>query len=208
MKAKIVCAWLLAFGLFGGKVSAAPILFNVSIDTSAASGQTVDLAYQGLSIDAVGDNATGTVSNISGVTFVGDTTLAGAGVTGSAADGLFFDGAGFEGTLRATQAAVLTNLLEFNVLFEGASVDSPIGAYGVFDVALRIDGSNDIGGFLFALRLLGTGEAAPLFASDIVTITQLENTVPNPGILALMLIGLFGMKRCLPKRQKLVPVVA
>lgn len=212
MKKKILYVCALVFGMFSSNVSAAPILFNVSIDTSSLANQEKRLIYRAVLNGDVKQNATITISNFSGATIVDPIVLPAAGVSGSLGDGneLIYDGEDLAPG-DTFQNVILGDLLEFDMLFDGDSVGAPSNTTGQLALGLGffdLNGANPVltanpaVNFNFALSLDPSGAVNPLFVAGVTTLNQVEvpdGTVPVPGILALMLIGLFGMKRYLPK---------
>ena len=206
---------------------AAPVLFNVSIDTSSRLDPQHTLIFQNLLVGDLGLDTIITVSNFSGASIVAPIVLDGpglinapSGATGALGEGemLVFDGESANTGGPVFQEVILGNVLTFDMRFDGNFIGAPSDGPGRSFLGLIInDRKGNVvlagqgGAFNVGLELDTRGVVEPVIVAGVTTVTQLEAplaTVPTPNVIALVLIGLFGMKLYLPKRKKLVPIAA
>lgn len=190
-----------------GTATAAPIIYNGTIDTSAFAGTNATLSFLSDRLLPPQIAINTRVRNFSGATIVAPPTNS-AGVTGDLSSELVFLNPDPNDTTSLTDV-VLGNTLNLQVEFSGPGIDTPNNDGNRLALALRIlDTGNqslipglNAGPFNFLLFVESDGSSSVGLAAPVTTFNQdVGGTVPVPGILALMLIGLFGMKRYLPKR--------
>lgn len=218
IKRLYVCAFVLS--LFSGSVFSAPITFNVDIDTSSISGQLARLVLSGENGVGSPGEASVLVSNVTGIIPLDSPRFEGGGITGDLGDEVLFEADQIFPSSNFLQDVILSNILTLDVTFDGGSLDTPNNNDATFFVSFGIRDLGTGDALLpaspartnWTLELGPSGTITPLSVAAGTTINQQGNaaagTVPAPGILALMLIGLFGMKRYLPKPQVPVPAAA
>lgn len=208
MKTKLLFVVTLLLIMFSAGVSSAPIVYHVRIDTSAHSGESGTALVVGLSAS---EGASITFTNFSGAVF---------GRVRSrppVASGDFFGDLVFQSPDR-TFSGIFSQDIVFGDLFEFDVVFDPTGLVQVMNLDLAglgmifRDSTNAavLSSPTREANFLGNIDTQGNFvffdAAEVTTVDgvgfvppQEQNTVPAPGVVALILAGLFVMRHRLIK---------
>ncbi len=193
-----------ALGFFSGAVCAAPITYDVTVNTSpyAGSGGNIDFQFNPGALSSPEANATITLFSPTGI-LQGAPTLDGGAAGTLATTATLTNSSGFNALF---QSVIFGGSFSFRIAFDGAfltspSLDGTTFSLNLFDLdGIDVLGLADPAGNMLTGQLVNgavslSSEGAPVGNLPAVTFNAVVGQVPAPAMLWLLVFGLLAIRR-------------
>jgi hypothetical protein len=191
---------------FLSMASAAPVAYDVTVDTSPYAGTTGFLDFQFNPGVATSPEATVSITNFSPTGIVQGAPTLDGGASGALPTGAAIVNSGAFNALF--QQVLFGSGFSFRIVFDGAFLTSPSTDGTTFSLNLFDDmgttalGLIDPAGSLLTIELIdgevaqpNTGNALPVGNSPGIRISAAANEVPVPAMVWLLALGLVAIRR-------------